>query len=160
MYLLPASSVAMGKSRLLSGLATSWKRSPEVHWCLSWSWLCFRLACYIYTSSIYIFQKTTSQQRRKWMKSTWYYAHRGLTGTLLRRVRWMRWHCPPDTGFEIRTRAVWARARYLSVAEALHNIVSLRVSREEALCFFGTWRPEWGSNPRFSKQTALTTAPA
>ena len=31
-------------------------------------------------------------------------------------VRWLRWHCPPDTGFEIRALAVWGRARYLSVA--------------------------------------------
>ena len=36
-------------------------------------------------------------------------------------VRWLRWHCPPDTGFEIRTLAVWGRARYLSVTEAPHN---------------------------------------
>ena len=33
-------------------------------------------------------------------------------------VRWLRWHCPPDTGFEIRALAVWGRARYLSVTEA------------------------------------------
>ena len=25
-------------------------------------------------------------------------------------VRWLRWHCPPDTGFEIRPLAVWGRA--------------------------------------------------
>ena len=30
-------------------------------------------------------------------------------------VRWLRWHCPPDIGFEIRALAVWGRARYLSV---------------------------------------------
>ena len=36
-------------------------------------------------------------------------------------MRWMRWHCPPDTGFEIRALAVWGRARYLSVTEAPHN---------------------------------------
>ena len=40
---------------------------------------------------------------------------------LLRMVRWMRWHCPPDTGFEIRALAVWGRARYLSVTEAPNN---------------------------------------
>ena len=33
----------------------------------------------------------------------------------------MKWHCPPDTGVEIRTLAVWGRARYLSVTEAPHN---------------------------------------
>ena len=36
-------------------------------------------------------------------------------------VRWLRWHCPPDTGYEIRALAVWGRARYLSVTEASHN---------------------------------------
>ena len=36
-------------------------------------------------------------------------------------VRWLRWHCPPDTGFEIRALAVWGRARYLSVTETPHN---------------------------------------
>ena len=36
-------------------------------------------------------------------------------------VRWLRWHCPPDTGFEIRALAVWGRARYLSVTEAPRN---------------------------------------
>ena len=36
-------------------------------------------------------------------------------------VRWLRRHCPPDTGFEIRALAVWGRARYLSVTEAPHN---------------------------------------
>ena len=40
---------------------------------------------------------------------------------LLRMVRWMRWHCPPDTGFEIRALAVWGRAGYFSVTEAPHN---------------------------------------
>ena len=34
---------------------------------------------------------------------------------------WMRWHCPPDTGFKIRALEVWGRARYLSVTEAPHN---------------------------------------
>ena len=36
-------------------------------------------------------------------------------------LRWLRWHCPPDTGFEIRALAVWGRARYLSVTEVPHN---------------------------------------
>ena len=34
----------------------------------------------------------------------------------------MRWHCPPDSGFEIRALAVWGRVRYLSVTETPHNI--------------------------------------
>ena len=33
----------------------------------------------------------------------------------------VRWHFPPDTGFEIQTLEVWGRARYLSVTEAPHN---------------------------------------
>ena len=41
-------------------------------------------------------------------------------------VKWMRWHCPPDTGYEIRTLAFWGRARYFSVTEAPHNINFLR----------------------------------
>ena len=36
-------------------------------------------------------------------------------------VRGLRWHCPPDTVFEIRPLVVWGRARYLSVTEAPHN---------------------------------------
>ena len=30
---------------------------------------------------------------------------------VLKMVSWMRWHCPADTGFEIRTLVVWGRAR-------------------------------------------------
>ena len=56
---------------------------------------------------------------------------------------WMRWHCRPDTGFEIRALAVWGRARYLSATEAPHNIEFLRVSGGATFCFFATWRPEW-----------------
>ena len=55
---------------------------------------------------------------------------------------------PPDTGFEIRTPAVWGQVRYLSVTEVPHNIESLWVSGEETFCFFETCRSEWGSNPR------------
>ena len=32
--------------------------------------------------------------------------------------------------------------------EARHNIDSSRVSGEETLCFFETWRPKWGLIPR------------
>ena len=63
-------------------------------------------------------------------------------------VRWIRWHCPPDTGFWVRALAVWARARYFSVTEAPHNIEFLWVSGEETFCFLETWRSKWGSNPR------------
>ena len=40
---------------------------------------------------------------------------------LLRVLRWVRWPCPLDTGFEIQGLEVWGRARYLSVTEAPHN---------------------------------------
>ena len=51
-------------------------------------------------------------------------------GNLLRMVRW---HCPPDTGIEIRVLEVRGRARHLSVTEVPHNIESLRVSEEETI---------------------------
>ena len=40
-------------------------------------------------------------------------------------VRWMRWHCPSDTGFKISALAVWDRAGYLSVTEAPLTILNL-----------------------------------
>ena len=53
-------------------------------------------------------------------------------------VRWLRWHCPPDTGFEIRALAVWGRARYLSVTEALHNTDFHTWMGKKQFCFFQT----------------------
>ena len=59
---------------------------------------------------------------------------------LMRMVRWMRWHSPPDIGCEIRALAVWGWAGYLSVTEAPHNIKSLyqsilyRVAHSLGLC--------------------------
>ena len=55
-----------------------------------------------------------------------------------RMVRWMRWHCPPDTGFEIRALAVWGRARYLSVTEAPHNTDFHMWMGKKHFCFFET----------------------
>ena len=57
---------------------------------------------------------------------------------LLRMVRWLRWHCPPDTGFEIRALAVWGRARYLSVTEAPHNTDFHTWMGKKHFCFFQT----------------------
>ena len=51
-------------------------------------------------------------------------------------VRWLRWHCPPDTGFEIRALAVWGRARYLSVTEAPHNTNFHTWMGKKQFCFF------------------------
>ena len=48
---------------------------------------------------------------------------------LLRMVRWMRWHCHPDTGLEIRAPVVWSRARSLG-HRSLDNIKYLQVSEE------------------------------
>ena len=73
-------------------------------------------------------------------------------------LQWMlRWHCPPDTEFEIQALAVWGRARHLSVAEAPHNIESVRASREDIFCFFA--RAGFQPQSPISKQAALTTAP-
>ena len=57
---------------------------------------------------------------------------------LLRMVRWLRWHCPPDTGFEIRALTVWGRARYLSVTEAPHNTDFHTWMGKKHFCFFQT----------------------
>ena len=61
----------------------------------------------------------------------------------------MRWHCPLDTGFEIRALVVWGRACYPSVTEAPHNFESFQVTREDTflIYIFEAWRPEWDSNP-------------
>ena len=53
-------------------------------------------------------------------------------------VRWLRWHCPPDAGFEIRSLAVWGRARYLSVTEAPHNTDFHTWMGKKQFCFFQT----------------------
>ena len=53
-------------------------------------------------------------------------------------VRWLRWHCPPDTEFEIRALAVWGRARYLSVTEAPHNTNFHTWMGKKQFCFFQT----------------------
>ena len=53
-------------------------------------------------------------------------------------VRWFRWHCPPDTGFEVRALAVWGRARYLSVTEAPHNTDFHTWMGKKHFCFFET----------------------
>ena len=53
-------------------------------------------------------------------------------------VRWLRWHCPPDTEFEIRAPVVWGRARYLSVTEAPNNTDFHTWMGEKHFCFFQT----------------------
>ena len=56
-------------------------------------------------------------------------------------VRWLRWHRPPDTGFEIRALAVWGRARYLSVTEAPRNTGFHTWMGKKLFCFFQTAEP-------------------
>ena len=53
-------------------------------------------------------------------------------------VRWLRWHCPSDTGFEIRALAVWGRARYLSVTEAPHSTDFHTWMGKKHICFIQT----------------------
>ena len=65
---------------------------------------------------------------------------------LMRMVRWVRWHCPPEKGFEIQPLEVWGRARYLSVTEAPHNTEFHEWMGKKHLCFFQTavtkkWTP-------------------
>ena len=50
----------------------------------------------------------------------------------------MRWHCPSDTGFEIRALAVWGRACYLWVTEAFHNTEFHTWMGKKHVCFFQT----------------------
>ena len=70
-------------------------------------------------------------------------------------VRWIRWHCPPDTGFEIRALAVWGRARYLSVTEAPHNTEFYTWMGKKHFCFFQT--AETGNRALAWKAAVLTT---
>ena len=80
----------------------------------------------------------------------------------LRIMRWIRWHCPPDTGFEIRTLAVWGRAHYLSVMEdpGLHTILTsdLYEWAGKKYAFLWNLNARAGDEPAISrifKQTAL-----
>ena len=107
---------------------------------------------------------TTSWSQVKWMGFYTTFVHiKAKLGqeNLLRTVKWMRWHCTPDTGFEIQALAAWGRARYLSVTEVPHNVDFLRVSGKET---FVSLKLEGQSGVRtrdlrFSKQAAKGTAP-
>ena len=50
----------------------------------------------------------------------------------------VRWHCTPDTGFDIQTLEVWGRARYLSVTEAPHDTKFYEWMGKKHFCFFQT----------------------
>ena len=67
-------------------------------------------------------------------------------------LRMVRWHCPPDTGFEIRALAVWGRARYLLVTESPQSPQYWIFTSEwgEGTCFCEAWTSEWRTSPRTS----------
>ena len=53
-------------------------------------------------------------------------------------VRWLRWHCPPDRGFEIRALAIWGRERYIGHGSSPQYWFS-HVDGEET--FFVSFKP-------------------
>ena len=69
-------------------------------------------------------------------------------------VRWLRWHSPPDTGFETRTLAVWGRARYISTiwknstwAKQTFQIVTIsgtKIGEYELPYIYLWWKVAWG----------------
>ena len=65
---------------------------------------------------------------------------------LLRMVRWTRWHCPPDTEFEIRALVVWSRACYLSAT----------IFISELECQYGVWNSDLRLSKRQQKHTMMT----
>ena len=69
----------------------------------------------------------------------------------------MRWHCPPNTGFEIRALAVWGRARYLPVTEVPPILSFTRGWGRNSFVSFKPPRP--GTEPRTLawKAAVLTT---
>ena len=74
-------------------------------------------------------------------------------------MRWMRWHCPSDTWFEIRALVVWGRARYLSVTEVPHNIETLQLAGKKHVISFKLEGQSGARDLRLSMQAASTTAP-
>ena len=74
---------------------------------------------------------------------------------ILRMVRWVRWHCSSDTGYEIQTLDAWDRARYPSVTEALHNTEFYEWMGKNYFWFFSN-RRDRESNKAW-KAAALTT---
>ena len=62
----------------------------------------------------------------------------------------MRWHCPPDTGFEIRALAVWGRARYFSITKYW----IFRSERGRNILFL------WNLNARVGFEPAITDFPS
>ena len=72
-----------------------------------------------------------SERKMKWNES-------GFRPLLCTYMRWVGWHCPPDTGFVILALAVWGRTRYLSVTEAPRNTEFYEWMGKKRFCFFQT----------------------
>ena len=71
----------------------------------------------------------------------------------------MRWHCPPDTWFEIEP--CWSAAKHVISRSciAVHNIQSLRLSREEPFCSLKLGMPKQETNLRSLTFKAGTRPP-
>ena len=69
---------------------------------------------------------------------------------LLRMVRWIRWHCPPDTEFKIRALAVWGRARYFLGHGASLQYWIFTSERRRNMLFL------WNLNDRAGFETAIS----
>ena len=74
-------------------------------------------------------------------------------------VRWLRWHCPPDTGFKIRALAVWGRARYLSDTEAPHNTDFHAWMRKKHFLFLSNRRDREPNPEPWRERLATTLGP-
>ena len=74
-------------------------------------------------------------------------------------VRWVRWHCHPDTGCEIQTLEILARKRYLSVTEAPHSTEFYECMWKKHFCFFQTTDPGKRTRTLAWKADVLTTTP-
>ena len=130
------------------------------------------LECIVYTthrdySRPYIFFNSFSAgmyfRRQKWNEMNRVLGHlcshisRPGQENLLRVVRWMRWHCPPDTGFEIwKAKHATCRSRRLPTILNLHewaertHFVSLKLGGQSGVR---------ARDLRLSRQVVLTTAP-
>ena len=103
-----------------------WLFGVEIRTLLSLAWW----LCWIWRRYNLDYTKIQSKINEMNRASGHFCAHKLGLENLLRMVRWVRWHGPPDTGFEIQILEVWSRARYLSITETPHNIyVSFKLPR-------------------------------
>ena len=72
-------------------------------------------------------------------------------------LRMVRWHCPPDTGFEIQTLEVWGRTRDLSVTEVPHNTEFHKWMGKKHFCFFSNRRDRETDNRTLAWKAAVLT---